>query len=185
MELEKLEYINNFLNINFIKNNSSNYNLQRNDQDNTKYNLKSFNWLSLKKDTIRLINYEVNLHLKGNKHNLISIELNNLNKKLNIAHAYFNLVLLTFALRYIDIVIKVKYGGTIFTISTLLSFYYGNKYFEKFHCAQMLKELAYLNKKEYCDYLELIKLKHKKNTKEENLTQIRLNKYWKEPMSWH
>jgi hypothetical protein len=67
----------------------------------------------------------------------------------------------------------------------LLTFYYGNKYFNKFRAAEMLKELSFLNKQDPGEYLDQLKSKNKKNTKEEKLTQLRLNKYWKEPMSWH
>lgn len=49
----------------------------------------------------------------------------------------------------------------------------------------MLKELSFIYKKEPEEYLNMLKYKNKKNTKEDKLTQIKLSKYWKEPMSWH
>jgi hypothetical protein len=105
MELEKLEYLNSFLK---ARKESESIGIKIKSQSEFKNTL---NWANLKKDIISLINNEVNSNIHSklkNKENM-TIELKN--KKLKMMHLYFNLVMLTMALRYVDIVIKVKHGG--------------------------------------------------------------------------
>lgn len=110
MELEKLEYLSFFLK---TRKESNSEGKQIKPQSN------KLNWTYLKKDIICLINNEVesNINSKNKNKENMTIELKN--KKLKILCAYFNLVIFTIALRYAEIVIKVKHGGIIKHFSIL------------------------------------------------------------------
>lgn len=132
------------------------------------------------KKTINLINNEAKKY-KQNPENTIDIRL----KKLKISQAYLNLVLFTIALKYADILIRVKFGGMIYFTSLTCCCYFLNKFFEQFKCGYLIEQISELNNTSSENYLKELKAKENKKSKEENLTTLRLNKYWKEPMSWH
>jgi hypothetical protein len=166
---EKLNYItitiNKISNCNEDKTHSNNY-----------FNL--FN--NFDKKTINLIDKEAKKYISNPK-NKMDLRL----KKLRISQAYFNIVLFTIALKYADILYRVKLGGIIYFTSLSCCCYFLNKFFRQFKCGYLIEQMSTLNNISSECYLKELKIKENKLSKEENLTTLNLNKYWKEPMSWH
>lgn len=109
----------------------------------------------------------------------------NLDHKFSVLKFYMNMIIFTAALRYIEIPLKVKYGGIMYYSSFLIIFYFLNKNFNKFKTFYYLNTISKVKKVEIGNYIDTIKYDYKKLNKENLLTKKSLKKYWKEPMAWH
>jgi hypothetical protein len=103
-------------------------------------------------------------------------------KKLSALRLYVNFAWGVVLLRYIDILIRVKHGGLYYYTGAILSYYYINKYFTNF---ELIRLSEVLEGQKINTVLRALKECDSKVKREENITKINLNKYWKEPMAWH
>lgn len=185
MNVEKLLYINDIIQLreNEIKTNGISL-----PNDNTSI-MNKIDWVNLDKHTIKIIKNSINKfedNLNDSDNQSIRMQYNNTKKKLYVLKLYLNVVIGTISLRYIDILIRVKYGGVIFSFFTLGMFYFSNKYYNKYSILKCAEEIASYNKEESLDtYIRSIRKESDIKNKEDRLTKLRLSKYWKEPMAWH
>ena len=180
MNAEKLDYLNKF-----ILYSDKQCRITISDDENNSKNLNNLNnkfihWTSYNKEIIKLIDKKVE-NILNSQSSVLSKQLTLNIKKLNHLQIYMNLLILTICMRYIEIVVKVKRGGFYFSLFSFSFFYFLNKYYEKYRNSELLKVLT----NDPNQYLENLKIEQLLKEKESNLTKIKLNKYWKEPMSWH
>lgn len=96
------------------------------------------------------------------------------------------LIIITIWSRYLDLIVKVKFGGFIFFSSFLMSIYNFNKYYDKYVIYKELEIMSkIMNVNNVSEVIERIILEDLKTNKYSNYSKNELSKFWNEPMAWH
>jgi hypothetical protein len=176
---DKLEVI-----ANITKNREKLNNITSGDSDR----LTQYNFTNLDKSTKKLIISYLNKFEQENKKentNDINLYKNYLvnKRKLKAIGLYLHLVWAVMALRYIDMLVRVKHGGLFYYSGMAVSYYYLNTYLSNYK----LLKLAEITRPgaELSSIIQAIRDNDSKVRREDYLTKQKLNKYWKEPMAWH
>lgn len=170
------------INSDLIENNSSIENILLKVSGRNEINNEYQNYLGNKSNEL-----EKKTTLKINKNNSFLIEqlrIYDENSKNNKILGM--LMIITIWSRYLDIIVKVKFGGFIFFSSFIYTFYSFNKYYTRYIIYKELEQIGnIMNLKTVSEVIDTIIKEDLINNKFENFSKNELSKYWNEPMAWH
>lgn len=129
------------------------------------------------------------LKLKKNSENALNTESNQLFKtnyeKFKYKKMWGNVIILTMFSRYIDIIVKVKFGGSLFLILSGSLLFTFNNFYTNYYLYSLLNILSKEKNKSVLCLIEEIHENYLLKTKDQINNEKQLSKYWKEPMAWH